>query len=192
MVTLVGTFLCCTWHPDHLGYSGTSSPANGPDPAAATRTLFSLVSSWSRQLTRVPWPCKERETLLTSLYFPPSFLSLTLPILMQESGQRASAWLRIKGWSPPLCRELKFWLCSGLVSGLNSGFVPVWPGLVSSRAEFQSSLLWKPSIRSCNTWILQVAGDVCKATPFASPSPGLPPPLLSTWLPFLPLKSLKT
>ena len=29
---------------DYLGYSGTSSPANGPDPAAATRTLLCLVS----------------------------------------------------------------------------------------------------------------------------------------------------
>ena len=37
---------------------------------------------------------------------------------------------------------------------------------------------------------LQVAGDVCKATPFTPLSRLLP--LLSTWLPFLPLKFLKT
>ena len=45
MVTLVGLFFADTEHPDHLGYSGTSLPANGPDPAAATGTLLSLVSS---------------------------------------------------------------------------------------------------------------------------------------------------
>ena len=48
------TLLRWDWHPDHSGYSGASLPANGPDPAAATGTLLSLVSSWRGQLARVP------------------------------------------------------------------------------------------------------------------------------------------
>ena len=56
MATLAGTLLCWDWHPDHLGYSGVSLPANGPDPAATTGALLSLISSWRRQPARVPWP----------------------------------------------------------------------------------------------------------------------------------------
>ena len=161
------------------GYSGASLPANGPDPAAATGTLLSLVSSWHGQLSRVPRLVRNKR-----LYWPLSpalsFLSLTLSILPCFSSPPvldAGIWskgrqpeLRIRDWSPPLGRELEFWFCSGLISG---------------RAEFQSSLLWRP-----RPGCLQVAGDVCKATPFAPLSCLLP--LLSTWLPFLPLKSLKT
>ena len=77
---LVGTLLPWDWHPDHSGYSETSLPANGPDPAATTGTLLSLVSSWRRQLVRVPRPVRNK-TLLSSFPFPLSFLSLALPIL---------------------------------------------------------------------------------------------------------------
>ena len=38
----------------------TSLPANGPDPAAATGTLLSLVSSWRGQLARVPRPVRNK------------------------------------------------------------------------------------------------------------------------------------
>ena len=88
------------WHPDHSGYSGASLPANGPDPDAETGTLLSLVSSWCRQLARVPRPVRNKR-LYWPLPFPLSFLSLALPILpvflvppswTQESGRRASAW----------------------------------------------------------------------------------------------------
>ena len=88
------------WHPDHSGYSGASLPANGPDPDAATGTLLSLVSSWRRQLARVPRPVRNKR-LYWPLPFPLFFLSLALPILpvflvppswTQESGRRASAW----------------------------------------------------------------------------------------------------
>ena len=41
-------------------------------------------------------------------------------------------------WTPPLCRELEFWFC---------------PGLVPGRAKFQSSLLWRPRVKSHNTWV---------------------------------------
>ena len=37
-----------------------SLPANGPDPAAATGTLLSLVSSWRGQLARVPRPVRNK------------------------------------------------------------------------------------------------------------------------------------
>ena len=115
---------------------------------------------------------KEQETLLTSLPFPLSFLSLTLPILPCFSSPPvldAGLWLkgsqpelRIGDRSPPLGRELEFWF---------------WSGLISGRAEFQSSLLWRPREKSHNTWVSvagDVCGDVCKATPFA-PSPASSP-----------------
>ena len=69
---------------DILTTQGTYGPAcqpMGPDPAAATGTLLSLVSYWRGRLVRVPWPGKIQETLLTSLSFLLSFLFLTLPVL---------------------------------------------------------------------------------------------------------------
>ena len=91
---------------------------------------------------------KEQEILLTSLPFPLSFLSLTLPILPHFSSPPVldtGIWskgpqpeLRIGDWSPPLGRELKFWF---------------WSGLISGRAEFQSSLLWRPRVKSHNAWV---------------------------------------
>ena len=59
------------------GYSGTSLPANGPNPVATTGTLMFLFASWCI----VPRLRKEKEILLTFLPFPLTFLSLTLPIL---------------------------------------------------------------------------------------------------------------
>ena len=90
---------------------------------------------------------KKQKSLLTSLPFPLSFLSLTLPILLCFSSPLvldAGIWskgpqpeLRIGDRSPPLGRELEFWF---------------WSGLISGRAEFQSSLLWRPREKSHNTW----------------------------------------
>ena len=60
-----GTLLPWDWHPDLSGSSGASLPANGPDPAAATGTLLSLVSSWHRQLARMP-----RQERNKRLYWP--------------------------------------------------------------------------------------------------------------------------
>ena len=91
---------------------------------------------------------KEQEALLISLLFPLSFLSLTLPIipcfstpLVLDPGiwsKGPQPELRIGDWSPPLGRELKFWF---------------WSGLISGRAEFQSSLLWRPRVKSHNAWV---------------------------------------
>ena len=91
---------------------------------------------------------KEQVTLLTSLPFPLSFLSLTLPILpcfssplVRDTGilsKGPQPELRIGDWSPPLGRELEFWF---------------WSGLISGRAEFQSSLLWRPREKSHNAWV---------------------------------------
>ena len=81
MATLVGSLLHCDWHPDQLGYSGTSLPTNEPDPVAATGTLSSRVSSWHGQLARVPHQVRNKR-LLISLPFPfflllsPSYPSL--------------------------------------------------------------------------------------------------------------------
>ena len=144
METLAGTLLRWDWHPDHAGYSGASLPANGPDPAASTGTLLSLVSSWRGQLARVPRPVKNKR-----LYWPLSpSLSLTLPILPCFSSSPvldAGIWskgrqseLRIGDWSLPLGRELEFWF---------------WSGLISGRAEFQSSLLWRLREKSHNAWV---------------------------------------
>ena len=84
---------------------------------------------------------KEQDTLLTSLTVPLSFLSLTLPILpclssppVLDSGiwsKGPQPELRIGDWSPSLGRKLKFWFW-------------FWSGLISGRAKFQSSLLWRP------------------------------------------------
>ena len=97
---------------DILTTQGTYRPAcqpMGPDPAAATGTLLSLVSSWHGQQVRVPWPGKEQETLPTFFSFLLSFLFLTLPVLLfffflislswtQESSWRTSAWA--ESWRP--------------------------------------------------------------------------------------------
>ena len=148
LATLAGTLLCWDWHPDHLGYSGASLPANGPDPEAATGDPFvpGLLLTWTPG--RSAPTGKEEETLLTSLPFPLSFLSLTLPILPRFSSPPvldAGIWLkgpqpelRIGDWSPPLGRELEFWF---------------WSGLICGRAEFQSSFLWRPREKSHNAWV---------------------------------------
>ena len=91
---------------------------------------------------------KVKEILLTSLSFPLSFLSLTLPILLCFSSPLvldAEVWskgpqpeLRIGDWSAPLGRELEFWF---------------WSGLIPGRAKFQSSLLWRPGEKSHNAWV---------------------------------------
>ena len=111
------------WYPDHSGYSGASLPANGPDPAAATGTLLSLVSSWRGQLARVPRPVRNK-TLLISLSFPLCLLSLTLPILPCFSSPPvldAGIWLK--------CLSLSWGLETDhllLAENLNSGFGLVW------------------------------------------------------------------
>ena len=66
---------------DILTTRGTraSLPANGPDPAAATGTLLSLVF-WCGQLARVPRPVRNKR-LHWPLSLPLSFLCLALPIL---------------------------------------------------------------------------------------------------------------
>ena len=131
MASLAGTLLCRDWHPDHSGYSGASLPANGPDPAAATGTLLSLVS-WYGQLARVPRPGKEQETLLTSLPFPLSFLSLTLPILPRFSSPLVlDAGIWSKGLSLSWGLETDHLL---LAENSNSGSSLVWflVGLSSS------------------------------------------------------------
>ena len=70
----MGILLHWDWHPDHSGYSGASLPAHGPDPAATTGTLLSLVSSWRGQLARVPWLVRNKR-----LYWPLSLSSLFPP-----------------------------------------------------------------------------------------------------------------
>ena len=91
---------------------------------------------------------KEQETLSNSLPFPLSFLSLTLPILpffflvfwscTQESGQRASAWA--EDWRL-------------ITSSWQRTRILVLFCLVSGRAEFHSSLLWRLRVKSHNTWV---------------------------------------
>ena len=77
---LVGTLLRWDRHPDHSGYSGASLPADGPDPAAATGTLLSLVSSWRGQLAGAPdrWGTRDF-TELSPLPSPFRLLSPSYP-----------------------------------------------------------------------------------------------------------------
>ena len=79
MATLAGTLLCWDWHPDHSGYSGASLPANGPDPAAATGILLSLVSSWCGQLARVPGPVRSKRLYWLLFEALPSLFPLLNP-----------------------------------------------------------------------------------------------------------------
>ena len=102
------------------------------------------------------------------LYWPLSpalsFLSLTLSILPCFSSPPvldAGIWskghqpeLRIRDWSPPPGRELEFWF---------------WSGLISGRAEFQSTLLWRPREKSHNAWV-SVGGRSVRP-PLSPPSP---------------------
>ena len=126
MVTLVGTLLCCDWHPDHLGCSGSSLPADGPDPEGTTGTLLSLVSSWCGQLARVPRPSKEQETLLTSLPFSLFFPLLNpsypiLPFFLVPPILDTGIWLK--------CLNLSWGLETDhllLAENSNSGSVLVW------------------------------------------------------------------
>ena len=152
---------------DILTTQGTYGPAcqpMGPDPAAATGTLLSLVSYWRGRLVRVPWPGKIQETLLTSLSFLLSFLFLTLPVLpffffsspspgLRTPVEGPQPELKVGGLSPLLGRELKFWFCSVLFWFLVWILVPFWSGLVSGRAELQSFLPWRSRVKSGNTWV---------------------------------------
>ena len=81
MAVLVGTLL--HWHSDHSGYSGASFPANGPDLDNWDPFVPGLLLT---QTTGQSAPTgKEQETLLTSLPFSLSFLSLTLSTLPRFS-----------------------------------------------------------------------------------------------------------
>ena len=124
---------------------------------------------------------KEQETLLTSLPFPLSVLSLDLPILpvfLVPLVLDAGIWS--KGLSLSWGLETDH-----LLLAENSNFLVWFLVGPSSSPPFSGSPGKSPVTPGC----LQVAGDVCKATPFAPLSRLL---LLSTWLPFLLLKSLKT
>ena len=136
---------------NHSRYSRTSSPADRPDPAAATGTCLSLVSLWCGQLARVHWSGKEQEILLTTfislLFYNPSYPILFFPAprsWTQESGQRSSAWaedlrLTTSSWQ-------RTWIL--VLVGPNSS-----PPLEARE-------------KSRTPGYLQVAGDICKATPF--------------------------
>ena len=129
---------------------------------------------------------KEQETLLTSHPIPLSFLSLTFPILPLFSSSLVldiEIWskgpqpeLRIGDRSPPLGRELEFWF---------------WSGLISGRAEFQSSLLWRPRVKSHNAWVSTGGRRCLKGHPFCPPpasshfffQPGFLSSLWNLWRP---------
>ena len=154
MVTLVGSLFHYNWHPDHLGYSETSSPTGGPDPGATTGAILSLVSSWRGWLARVPWPGKEQEILLTSFPFSlsSSFQSLLFSYFFfcPGPGQRSLVGgpqpaLRVDTWSPLVGRELWLWFRSG-----------IWP-VVSGRVGFPSSLPGSPGESLTTPGHLQVS-----------------------------------
>ena len=165
MATLVGTLLHWDWHPDHSGYSGASLPANGPDPAATTGTFLSLVFSWCRQLARVPWPGKEQEPLLISLPFPLSFLSLTLPIFPHF------VFLVPRSWTQVSCRRASAWAEDWRLITSSWQRTQI---LVSGRAKFQSSLLWRPRVKSHNAWVSAGGRRRLWGHPFCPPFPSPP------------------
>ena len=98
MATLVGFFFSET---DILTTRGTQGPACLPVDQTQwpqLGPLLSLVSSGQNAPTS-----KEQETLLTSLPFPLSFLSLTFPILPGfSSPQVLDAGIWLKGPQPEL------------------------------------------------------------------------------------------
>ena len=174
----------CNWwglffaETDILTPRGTQRPACLPmDQTQRLQlggTLLSLVSSWRGQLARVPHLVRNKR-LYWPLPFPLSVLSLALPILpvfliprswTQQSGRRASAWA--EDWRL-------------VTSSWQRTRIPVGP---SSSPPFSGSPGKSPVTPGC----LQVAGDVCKATPFAPLFPPPPPPSF----PLLLLKPLKT
>ena len=123
-----------------------------PDPAATTGTRLSLVSSWHGQLARVPRPGKEREIfwpLLSHPSFQPilSYSIFSCPLVLDTG-----IWP--KGLSLSWGSETDHLL---LAEKLN--FSSGW-------ADFQSS--FSGGLGKCPVMpgYLQVAGDVCKATPF--------------------------
>ena len=105
---------------------------------------------------------KEQEALLISLLFPLSFLSLTLPILPR--------------FFSPLVLDAGIWSKSLSLSwGLETDHLLFWSGLISGRAKFQSSLLWRPRVKSHNAWV-SVGGRRCLlGHSFCSPSPASSP-----------------
>ena len=110
---------------DILTTRGTraSLPANGPDPAAATGTLLSLVFSWHGQLARVPRPVRNKR-LHWPLSLPLSFLCLALPILPPlPSPPVLDAGIWSKGLSLSWGLETDHLL---LAENSNSGSVLVW------------------------------------------------------------------
>ena len=146
MVTLVGLFFAET---DILTTRGTQGPvwSQWTRPSGHNWDPF-VPGLLLTQTTGQSAPTgKEQETLLTSLPFPLSFLSLTLrihPCFSSPPVLDAGIWskgpqpeLRIGDSSSPLGRELEFWF---------------WSGLISGKAKFQSSLLWRPREKSHNAW----------------------------------------
>ena len=108
---LMGTLLRWDWHPDHSGYSEASLPANGPDPAAATGTLLSLVSSWRMQLARVPWPVRNKR-----LYWPFSTSLSLFPLL---SPSYPSVFLVPQSWMHKFKKPLNFLFLSTVYKLVN-------------------------------------------------------------------------
>ena len=71
-------------------------------------------------------------------------------------------------FSNPLVLDAGIWSKGLSLSwGLETDHLLLSKNSNSGRAEFQSSLLWKPRENSRNAWVSAGAGDVCKATPFA-------------------------
>ena len=125
---------------------------------------------WSPSDPRVPWLGKEKETLLNSLPFPLTFLSLTPPILPFFSSPLvldSGIWSKglSLGWGLET-DHLVFW------ESYNFGSVPVW-----SCFWYGQVPVWRPRVKSHNTWVS--AGVLLPPSPTSFPlffQPGFLPP----------------
>ena len=119
-----GTSSSYNWHPNHLGVLGDQLAHQWTRSSGCNWNLLSLISSWRRQLARVPWLGKEKESDFFPLpcLFPLFNLSYpTLFFFCPGPGYRSrfegpQLDLSVGAWSSPVGRELEFWVWSGIWS----------------------------------------------------------------------------
>ena len=178
MSTLVGPLLHYNWHTNHLGVLSDQLAHQWTRSSGCNWNLLSLISSGRRQLARVPWPGKEKE----SDFFPLPFISSFQPLLSYPFFLPSWSWIQESVWRASAWSE-----CGSLItsSGQRTWILGLVWYLVSGRAKFPSPHPRSWGKSPVTPGHLQVSRNICKFTPFVSPS--LPP----AWPPFLPLNSLK-
>ena len=160
MVTLVGFFFTVT---DILTTWGTQGPVcppmeqtQWPQPGPFSPWSPPNTDNWPEcpdciRKKRRYLPLSPSLSLFPSYPFLSYHFFLVLQSWAQASSRRTSAWA--ESWRNITSAWPRIWILVQFLSGFWFGLssVLVWSG--SGRAKFQSSLPWRPRVKSRNAWV---------------------------------------